>query len=242
MFEKKTVFILGAGASWHYGYPTGEDLVEKVILLAFKLERYCRDRGASNAVLQVPQYVGTFIDSPKSYANHAKAWLRVADQCKLLTDRLRTVQPIVIDHFLAWNDSLQPIGRLLISGVIQECELYWRENRYNPNVPQSSVNCNDWLRFVMHRMVYGSKQSNDLLKNNVHFITFNYDRSLESELSSKLRALDIVEEKDINGFLNRDRIFHMYGSINSSTVDDTDVAKSLQAAQFSFGQNSVDFH
>jgi hypothetical protein len=30
----KTVFILGAGASWHYGYPTGEELVKKVIAKA----------------------------------------------------------------------------------------------------------------------------------------------------------------------------------------------------------------
>ena len=31
MFTNKTVFILGAGASWHYGYPTGEELVKQVI-------------------------------------------------------------------------------------------------------------------------------------------------------------------------------------------------------------------
>jgi hypothetical protein len=31
MFRVPTVFILGAGASWHYGYPTGEDLVKMVI-------------------------------------------------------------------------------------------------------------------------------------------------------------------------------------------------------------------
>jgi hypothetical protein len=31
MFTTKTVFILGAGASWHYGYPTGEGLVKKVV-------------------------------------------------------------------------------------------------------------------------------------------------------------------------------------------------------------------
>jgi len=30
MFKNPTVFILGAGASWHYGFPTGEDLVRKV--------------------------------------------------------------------------------------------------------------------------------------------------------------------------------------------------------------------
>jgi len=30
MFDAKTVFILGAGASWHYGYPIWEDLVRRV--------------------------------------------------------------------------------------------------------------------------------------------------------------------------------------------------------------------
>lgn len=34
MFTEPTVFILGAGASWHYGYPTGEKLVEHVIAAA----------------------------------------------------------------------------------------------------------------------------------------------------------------------------------------------------------------
>jgi hypothetical protein len=32
MFKAKTVFILGAGASCHYGFPTGEELVKRVIL------------------------------------------------------------------------------------------------------------------------------------------------------------------------------------------------------------------
>ena len=31
MFKSPTVFILGAGASWHYGYPTGEELVKRII-------------------------------------------------------------------------------------------------------------------------------------------------------------------------------------------------------------------
>ena len=31
MYNKKTVFVIGAGASWHYGYPTGEGLIRKAI-------------------------------------------------------------------------------------------------------------------------------------------------------------------------------------------------------------------
>ena len=43
MFKRKTVFILGAGASWHYGYPTGEDLVRKVIGAANRLAEVFND-------------------------------------------------------------------------------------------------------------------------------------------------------------------------------------------------------
>jgi hypothetical protein len=44
MFTDKnpTVFILGAGASWHYGYPTGEKLVQKVIEKAKCASTYFR--------------------------------------------------------------------------------------------------------------------------------------------------------------------------------------------------------
>jgi hypothetical protein len=40
MFDAKTVFIIGAGASWHYGYPTGEQLVSQVIQKAKIAEAY----------------------------------------------------------------------------------------------------------------------------------------------------------------------------------------------------------
>jgi hypothetical protein len=38
--ENSTVFILGAGASWHYGYPTGEDLVKMVMAKAALAGRF----------------------------------------------------------------------------------------------------------------------------------------------------------------------------------------------------------
>jgi hypothetical protein len=40
MFTKNTVFILGAGGSWHYGYPTGDAVVEKVIQKATIVTKY----------------------------------------------------------------------------------------------------------------------------------------------------------------------------------------------------------
>ena len=40
MFKAKTVVVLGAGASWHYGYPTGEELVKQVIRKATTARQY----------------------------------------------------------------------------------------------------------------------------------------------------------------------------------------------------------
>lgn len=31
MFNEETLFILGAGASWYYGYPLGKDLIHAII-------------------------------------------------------------------------------------------------------------------------------------------------------------------------------------------------------------------
>jgi hypothetical protein len=42
VFDNKTVFLLGAGASWHYGYPTGEELAKKVAVTAKELGEFCK--------------------------------------------------------------------------------------------------------------------------------------------------------------------------------------------------------
>ncbi len=44
MFTEETVFILGAGASWHYGYPTGEELISRVQRKANELASLWNDK------------------------------------------------------------------------------------------------------------------------------------------------------------------------------------------------------
>jgi hypothetical protein len=60
----------------------------------------------------------------------------------------------------------------------------------------------DWYRFVVHKLVYGCSDSADLLKNAVHFITFNYDASLEFHLLRALMAIDLLDPNDIMQFLS----------------------------------------
>jgi len=168
MIENSTVFVLGAGASWHYGYPTGEGLVDAVISMATRFSEYCRRRIGSLQVVQaIPDYVAKQIDVSKGVGGAMLGWQRVSDECLLLAGRLQTVRPLLIDHFLAWNESLRPIGKFMIAAVILECEANRRQQDGR------------WYRFIVHKLVHRCGTSADLLKNNVHFITFNYDASLE---------------------------------------------------------------
>src|SRR6516164_8139607 len=113
MIKNNTVFVLGAGASWHYGYPTGEELVYAIIKMAAKFEGYCRFRCTESMTsylkMAVPKYVENKTKLDTRSSSFYAAWDSVAEECRLIRERLSKVRPILIDHFLAWNETLRPI-------------------------------------------------------------------------------------------------------------------------------------
>jgi hypothetical protein len=228
MFVNSTVFVLGAGASWHYGYPTGEGLVESVISMADRFSSYCKHRLQSGQTVQiVPKYVEQRIVVSKGVHEAKTGWQSVQKECELLCDRLKAVRPLLIDNFLAWNESLRPIGKLMIAAVILECEAIWLRERANqnhrvttPNAPIANrqIYRDDWYRFIVHKLVYGCRESTELLKNDVHFITFNYDTSLEYHLNKALTSIDLLRSADVEQFLGYNRIIHVYGSVHRPDI------------------------
>jgi hypothetical protein len=259
VFENNTVFVLGAGASWHYGYPTGEGLVESVISMAMRLSRYCTSRLDSGQVIQIlPNYVEQRIDPnydparpPRRSALDTSAksgWERVRADCELLIRDLTSVRPILIDHFLAWNEHLRPIGKLMIAAAILECEAIWLKERANQNrrllLANAPVRPNkddlsriditkyhdNWYRFIVHKLVYGCKASSDILKNDVRFVTFNYDTSIEYHLYEALTSISLLTKSDVKKFLEEDRIVHVYGAVHPRIPTAAD-AIDLEVAQ-----------
>lgn len=210
MFNAKTVFILGAGASCHYGYPTGEELVSRVRKKASTTWTYF-DEASMNlgAVTVRPDYVKrNNPDMPTNGTTGLREQMREAmNECKQLAQRLRYVEPLVIDYFIGQNRPLEDIAKLLIAWEIMECEAT-SENRASHN---QVVDAN-WCRFVIHKLVTGCADGPALLQNKVTFVTFNYDNSLENQLWRGLTHLqqfeDVAEE-----FLGEDRILHVYGHI-----------------------------
>jgi hypothetical protein len=229
MFTERTVFVFGAGASWHYGYPTGEELVKKVREKArFASQFFENSMTANNSIP-----VAFLSDQPeKQTFSLQEQWRAAWTECNDLEAGLEQVKPLVIDYFLGWNPRLRPIGKLLIAWVILECEHKRTASGGNVNRKEVLLNSpleadrstsnaidikqckDDWCRFLVHELAINCQVSADLLKNQVSFVTFNYDTSIESFLYHGLRHIQLFQADDIRKFIDSDsRVRHIYGKV-----------------------------
>ena len=247
---RETAFILGAGASWHYGYPTGDRLVKKVIDKASFASKHIKSiLQKGSATGNLPKYVTRNSPAPNSGGMRASEafaaaqsslkdhWKRALQECDDLVERLKSVDPIVIDYFLGQNPHLSDIGKLMIAWVLLECEAIYLKYRINNNRREWHIESgnrksneleflkttytDNWYRFLVHKLVTGCVDGNDLLRNKVSFITFNYDVSVEYELYQSLKAIAQFSEGNvINKFFEEDRFIHVYGKIRQDFTED----------------------
>lgn len=212
MFEEKTVFILGAGASWHYGYPTGADLIKNVIKFADDLVQKLQGNPYSIQgidILDVSKY-------PR---------LELIDDCKKIAERLKQTNALVIDYFLEQNADLRRIGKFLIAWVLIEDEVFYHGNLQNGMDRNKNIGGHqgferqDWYRFIAYKLlsdldIRNPSELSD--KNNVSFITFNYDVSLEHRLYKALNQVNFLQSdsNSVKRFMEQeDRFIHVYGQI-----------------------------
>jgi len=245
MFKNnQTVFLLGAGASWHYGYPTGEELVRSVKLKA----RFASDyfHTVLNQNLSVIAARPNFIRRnspdpvPDGVQGFIREWNTAIQECNELIERLNAADPLVIDYFLGHNPHLADMGKLLIAWVLLEREAIYNQhglntNRHNILINPDSVGLthetnevrnlkrlqenDNWYRFVIHRLVSGCENSGDLLQSRVKFVTFNYDVSLEYHLFRGLSALKLFAKDDTISSFFDDRVIHVYGKIRENALE-----------------------
>lgn len=220
MIVKDTVFILGAGASWHYGYPTGEALIRQMVDFITHFSGYCEKRIEWNDFREL---VPEFIQKIEAASDEEK-WIEAKRLSDELIRRIREVDPLVIDYFLFWNKDLQDIGNFAIAVSILRAGALFKQVQANLNriaEPNGQAKENyNWYRFIIHKLIQGCKSSSDLIQNKVHFITFNYDKSFDDALSSGLHSNTLFDGKDVDYFLQDDRILHVYGSLPSTATDE----------------------
>lgn len=189
MIENKTVFVLGAGASCPYGYPSGKGLREEIIL------NFCA------------QYVSYLNVDPIT-----KAYIAVESQkAKAFTYKFEKSSTKSIDLFLARNPEFEDIGKIAIAFRIFAAEYV---SKFREQMKKMDI---DWYSYLFDKLTEGLVKKDDYIRfseNNVSIITFNYDRSLEHFLyESLVNSFNRILPDKIKEQLIKLRIIHFFGQV-----------------------------
>jgi len=212
LIDKKTVFVLGAGASCPYGYPSGARLRELICFDGGFRHSYFNYLGRSQfgqsttdtKRKEVQQFIKVFGDS------HLKS----------------------IDVFMANNPKLAPVGKYIVAYEmlraeerscfaedakrrqehLKDCQRSPDKRRYLWST--AGFEGGDWYFYIYNRLVEGLVGENALPNfsdGNLAFVTFNYDRSLEKFFYDSLRNSyqnpELIEAQDI--LKHADEIFFL---------------------------------
>ncbi|MGZ8144125.1 MAG: hypothetical protein ACXWTG_08210 [Methylosarcina sp.] len=196
MIEFPTVFILGAGAHCSYGFPSGEKLKEEIVeAVQNSLKKEAHDR----SFLVMPNYGVARVEDVQS------------NRCKVFAEALANAGQPSIDAFLNANRH-QPGFQAIGKGAIAQVLLSYEEKGI-----QSSND--DWMKYVFQVMLEGVNSPSQLIElNKVGFITFNYDRLLESWLYRSIKYSFGIDDLKAFEVLNQIPIHHIYGKLGPFPV------------------------
>lgn len=204
MIDKKTVFILGAGASCPYGYPSGAHLRELICL------------STDHSVL-----VQTVGEDIRPQVNRFKKTFESSSTKS-------------IDLFMARNPELAPVGKYIIAfetfraeqiSQFREKANWAQEQRKHPQphlsldgyLMRKAFQGDDWYSYLFDRVTENLAAPitlPDFSDGKVAFITFNYDRSLEYFLYESLsNSFTKVPEAEVIKCLKKLKILHVYGQV-----------------------------
>ncbi|SUB02551.1 Uncharacterised protein [Pannonibacter phragmitetus] len=202
MFEQKTVFVIGAGASREVGMPLGEELKGKI-------SEFLRwDRSYSGGFREMCE---RYVSQPNQYRDAALSITRGLPHA------------ISIDNFLhthAENEEIKTVGKMAIVKCILESESvsllsqfkYSNTDTINPHdLPDFSK---FWCEafFKMANEFVSSDDVADIFSN-VSMIVFNYDRCIEFYIWKALQRYFLISEIDSLNIVKSMNIVHVYGSV-----------------------------
>ncbi len=184
MIKEKTVIILGAGASKPYGYPTGKEL---------------RNYICGN-------FIHDFFNKTK-IPRHSNYFHKIEE----IINAFSKSNNKSIDLFLSRNPDYEELGKQIIAFSIIKNEI----NSKDPIKLESDEE--DWfseLFELLSNQLTEPHSYQKFLDNNISFITFNYDRSLEYLLFESLNnSFTKTKASEIANVLLKIPIIHVYGKL-----------------------------
>jgi hypothetical protein len=205
MFKRKTLFVLGAGASFEANLPLGVRLAK---IIRDKMDiRFDQERRIGGGDYDLfSQIIYRNPNERERYflaCQRIKAGLGFAQSIDDFLDQRRTDQDI--NHY----------GKAAIVRTILQSEM--GSNLY----PQQETEgldpdrfANSWFAKFIYMLGKGvPREDVDLIFQNVSFINFNYDRCLEHFLRDALKKLYSLRQQDAERVVSTLRVRRPYGSI-----------------------------
>ncbi|WP_300391685.1 hypothetical protein [Henriciella sp.] len=206
--ERKTVFVIGAGASAEFGLPVGSGLQNRISkLVDIRFEDGLRICSGDHDIYQACKRQG---GNPNEFLY---AGWRIRDGVKL-TDS--------IDNFLDKHHEDQKvrfIGKLGIARAISEAEgkskLAGTRHKPDDTSYMNQVN-GTWVHELFkHLQRAVRKEDVEQIFSNVSFVIFNYDRCVEKYLRTAVQLAYSIDESLAEQIVREANIFHPYGTIGN---------------------------
>jgi hypothetical protein len=210
MFKSRTVFVVGAGASFELGFPLGWELKERIGKMTdFRFQDGSQLSSGDPAIHQVLH---------SSYRRAQTDPNRAYQSGRAMSAALPLA--ISIDNYLeahSTDEHAQAVGKLGIVRAILQAEgktnLAIRRGRSRTNFSDTTLQAS-WLTRLVRSLMEGVKREDtDGLFENVAFITFNYDRSLEEFLWRALQTYYGMSDTRAAKLVGTHVVHHAYGSV-----------------------------
>lgn len=220
MSNNKTVFVLGAGASYEFGLPIGEQLKGHISkLLDFDRNGLQGDDYISRAI-NIASQVDKTLDR---------------DLCIQAARGIKRALPLAlsIDNFIhshRHDKYVEICGKLGITRAILHAEsqskLFSKDNR---NGIDFSENSKTWLVKLM-QLLSEHCTLQDLAErlSGITFIVFNYDRCLEHFLMHAIATSYRIANDDAAEIVRQIAIFHPYGTVGKLPWMRSDIGEVIE--------------
>ncbi|KKR05565.1 MAG: hypothetical protein UT34_C0002G0072 [candidate division WS6 bacterium GW2011_GWF2_39_15] len=188
MINVETILVLGAGSSIPYGFPSGEQLVQEM-LLKMSSDKYVKEK-LKNISQPIIDDLRLTLESPLNAS---------------------------IDILIGRKKSLSEITRTVLADIIHQKEVeHYNYSMLGRNqvdeYGQQHTNEDQWYLPFFDKVI--DTDITNLLNSKLTIFTLNYDRSLEYSLLKEIPiALGTETKPLVLDYINRNNIIHINGSL-----------------------------
>ena len=204
MFNRPTVFVIGAGASYELGLPLGVALRDKIAQDA--------ENASARQVISSDIFDRSVLRSGVPNING-----NAALKLRQLANGLQTKDSI--DSYLDFHQAdteLVALGKFCIAYQILAAESGSKLQKDGQGNYRLNGLAGTYLPKLFSAMNEGTTKANpERIFANVSFICFNYDRCIETYMFLAVQALIGCTPQDAFGISSNLKIWHPYGSVGS---------------------------